>query len=144
MTFETEDEFIRAVMADTCEVRAMNRCWKCNDTRPCNLEHCGLKEAAMTAPEKFSDIDCEDLIGLADGEWHEIEYRISARDLINFVKSVASMRDEQWQIMLSDRTPSGYATCNDDGDITMMWRCEDLAEARTYCGEGEEPIPLYR
>jgi hypothetical protein len=40
--------------------------------------------------------------------------------------------------------PIAYATAGIDGDITMLWLPDQLAEARTYCAEGEEPIPLGR
>lgn len=52
----------------------------------------------MTAPTlpAMTDIECEDLIGWADGRWHDSEYRIDARDLMNFVRHVASERDAQW------------------------------------------------
>lgn len=141
----------------------MNRCWKCNDNRPCHLEHCGLKEAAVTAPEKMSDEQIRaafEAWALRYG-WDQIalddkcfscspragEYRHQGlQDAweVWFAATIESARDAQWQAVLANRTPSGYATCNDDGDITMMWRAEDLAEARTYCGDGEEPISLYR
>lgn len=56
----------------------------------------------MTAPTlpAMTDIECEDLIGWADGRWHDSEYRIDARDLMNFVRHVASERDAQWAARL--------------------------------------------
>lgn len=39
--------------------------------------------------------------------------------------------------------PVAYATRNEDGDRTHLWFPKDLAEARTYCEDDEEPEPLY-
>jgi hypothetical protein len=41
-------------------------------------------------------------------------------------------------------SPIAYATLGIDGDVTMLWLPDQLAEARTYCAEGEEPIALGR
>jgi len=78
----------------------MNRCWKCNDNRPCNLEHCGLKENFAVPPEKMSDEQIAGALGFSVMSETAIAYLAIGR-------AIETARDAQWQARLDAAVAAG-------------------------------------